>query len=240
MNKGKISLQRENSFHYAGYCMINGSLPALTSHLSLLHPEELAYYHTLKFDKRRTSYLLGRTAAKHALQTLTGTINLSSIAISAGVFLFPVVKYWPQGNMQVSISHCDEFGIALSHPEEHPLGVDIERLDKTAIAALEDQLTAAELRLAGGPLGYTIVWTIKEALSKILRTGLTIDMKLLEIKSLLKEEELYVSEFRHLIQYKAVSCVAGNYVCTVVLPGRTTANLEQFWDDFKRMAAQQP
>lgn len=240
MKKGKISLQRENSLHHAGYCIIREKLSALTDYMPMLHPEEQAHYNTFRFDKRRSTYLLGRIAAKQAIHALTSQDNLHNIAIGSGVFQFPVVKYNPQGNLQVCISHCDELGIALSYPEEHPLGIDIEIPDPSNVAALKEQLTDAEILLASAQAlpeatGFTMAWTIKEALSKILRTGLTIDLKLLEIKSLQKQDGVYVSDFRHLIQYKAVSCIAGDYICTVVMPGKTTTDLRQFWEDLREI-----
>jgi 4'-phosphopantetheinyl transferase len=141
-------------------------------------------------------------------------------------------------NLQVSITHCDELGIALAHPEVHPLGVDVERTDKANTEAIKEQLTANELALTLAvplpqPIACTMIWTMKEALSKILRTGLTMDLKLLEIQSFVREGNLYTCQFKHLIQYKAISCHAGAYVCSLVVPGKTTPHLEQFWQSFR-------
>jgi 4'-phosphopantetheinyl transferase EntD len=238
IHRGKFTLKRENSIHYAGFCILQAAPGALTQQLALLHPEERSYYDTLRFEKRRESYLLGRISAKKAIGALSAFEDLPKIAIEAGIFQFPVVKYSVTRNLQVSISHCDGLGIALCHPEVHPLGVDVERTDKDNTTAIEEQLTAHELALVvtvplQRPVACTMIWTMKEALSKILRTGLTMDLKLLEIQSLAKEGELYISQFKHLIQYKAISCIAGAYVCSVVVPGRTTPDLEQFWQFFR-------
>jgi 4'-phosphopantetheinyl transferase EntD len=243
VHKGIITLKRERSLHQAGFCILQSPLAVLQQQLSLLHPEEQAYYNTLKYDKRKVSYLLGRIAAKRAIGTLLSSDAFHTIAIDSGIFEFPVVKYIPNGNMQVCITHCDETAIALSYPEAHPLGVDIERTDKDNTTAIQDQLTIGELTMATStslPLSVacTMIWTIKEGLSKILRTGLTIDLKLLEIKSLKRDNHLYTSEFQHLIQYKAISCVAGKYVCSVVIPRNTTPDLQQFWQDFMTTVAE--
>ncbi len=237
IHRGKFTLKRENSLHYAGFCILHAAPELLIQQLALLHPEERSYYNTLRFDKRRESYLLGRISAKKAIGALSAFEDLPKIAIEAGIFQFPVVKYSITRNLQVSITHCDGLGIALCHPEVHPLGVDVERTDKENSAAIEEQLTTDELALTltvplPQAVACTTIWTMKEALSKILRTGLTMDLKLLEIQSLVKEGDLYTSQFKHLIQYKAISCCAGNYVCSVVVPGKTTPDLEQFWQFF--------
>jgi 4'-phosphopantetheinyl transferase EntD len=242
IHRGKFTLQRENSTHYAGFCILHAGPGHLTQQLSLLHPEERSYYDTLKFDKRRESYLLGRISAKKAIGALSAAEDLEKIAIEAGIFQFPVVKYSVMRNLQVSITHCDGLGIALSHPEVHPLGVDVERTDKANTDAIKEQLTANELALTltiplPQSIACTMIWTMKEALSKILRTGLTMDLKLLEIQSVVKEGDLYTSQFKHLIQYKAISCQAGDYVCSLVVPGKTTPDLEEFWQFFRETVA---
>ena len=237
IHRGKFTLKRENSTHAAAFCILHAAGEQLTQHLHLLHPEELSYYETLKFDRRRESYLLGRISAKKAIGALSFFEDLSKIAIDAGIFQFPVVKYAITRNLQVSITHCEGLGIALSYPEVHPLGIDLERTDKANTEAIKQQLTPAELALIRtAPLpedvACTMIWTMKEALSKVLRTGLTMDLKLLEIQSLVREGDVYTSHFRHLIQYRAISCHAGAYVCSIVVPGKTTPELEEFWRFF--------
>ncbi|PSL34827.1 4'-phosphopantetheinyl transferase superfamily protein [Chitinophaga ginsengisoli] len=238
IHQGKFTLKRENSMHAAAFCILHASLRQLTQHIHLLHPEERSYYETLKFDKRRESYLLGRISAKKAIGALSVFEDLGKIAIEAGIFQFPVVKYAVTRNLQVSITHCEGLGIALSYPEVHPLGLDLERTDKANTEAIKEQLTPGELALMKTvplpeDIACTMVWTMKEALSKVLRTGLTMDLKLLEIQSLVKEGDLYTSHFKHLIQYRAISCYAGTHVCSIVVPGKTTPDLEEFWGYFR-------
>jgi 4'-phosphopantetheinyl transferase EntD len=245
IHRGKFTLKRENSTHAAGFCIMQASLAQLSSLHALLHPEERAYFDTLKFDRRKESYLLGRITAKKAIGALSAFENLGAICIEPGVFQFPVVKYSVTRNLQICITHCDQSGIALAYPEVHPLGVDIERTDKANIDAIRTQLTRDELTLTTAvslepATACTMVWTMKEGLSKILRTGLTMDLKLLEIQSLVKEDDLYTGQFKHLIQYKAISCVAGPYVCSVVVPRKTTPDLSQFWDAFRASMVNTP
>ena len=66
------------------------------------------------------------------------------------------------------------------------MGLDIERSDIGKVAILEKQITAREKeKLAFMPLSYekglTFIWTAKEALSKIMRTGLTAPFHFFEL-----------------------------------------------------------
>lgn len=232
-----ILTRQEKDFH-AAFCMTRATLPALTADLSMLHPQEKQHYNSLRFDPRRQSYLLGRLTAKKAVSQLAG-IDAGSFYIDQGIFEFPVVKGTGQ-NIQASISHCDDIGMALAFPEEHPLGLDIEHISGERADAMKSQISGAEEALLQGCnlpqlTGYTIAWTIKEALTKVLRTGLTMDLRLTEIKLLEKNDRHYVAAFRHFSQYKAMCFYSGDYACSVVLPAKTAACLDEVWDCFTRI-----
>src|SRR5690349_10561122 len=113
LKTGNILLRRENRNFNAGFCLLNEKLPDLKKCIGLLHPDEKGYYDTLKYDKRKASYLLGRIASKAAISNLLEEEDMESISIGFGVFNFPVVQRSVGGNIQVSISHCDNFGVAL-------------------------------------------------------------------------------------------------------------------------------
>jgi 4'-phosphopantetheinyl transferase len=53
-----------------------------------------------------------------------------------------------------------------------------------------------------------------------------------EIESLQKEGALYTSTFRNCAQYKAISCQAGDYVCSIIIPKNTAPELDHFWAAF--------
>jgi len=224
MYKGRISLKRKDADFKAGFCLLYKNLSELVAEISMLHSDELSYYDTLKFDKRKTSYLLGRIAAKNALsEILIRDQDIQSIAIEFGVFRFPVVKHLKDQNIQVSISHTDDCGIAIAFQEEHPLGIDIEEINEQKNEVIKNVLIDKELELIENndvPLliAFPILWTIKEGLSKILKTGLTIDFNILEVDTIKKVEDVYISSFRHFVQYKAVSFQIHNHICSMVLP----------------------
>lgn len=156
-----------------------------------LSEKESIYFETLKINKRKQSYLLGRMAAKRSLGVLMDITDYQSIEIGYGIFQFPVVRHPYFHNVQVSISHCDNIGIGLAFFEEHPMGIDIEKIDASRIDAFKTYIDEEELSLfIDCDLSIieicTVIWTIKESLSKILKTGLMIDFHALKIKSIQK------------------------------------------------------
>lgn len=206
------------------------TLEALRSDPGFLHPEEKVYYDNLCVDRRRMSFLLGRKSAKQAIAELTGHTDLQSIAITYGVFQFPVVKGPFMQSVQVSISHSDDAGIALAFPEAHPMAIDIESVRDHKCQVMKGIIGEAEARLIEAAdlpyaIGSTLLWTIKEAFSKVIRTGLTIDFKLIEIKSIEVQGQVFISYFTRFLQYKAISFQWQNYICSIVLPKHTVLDM---------------
>jgi 4'-phosphopantetheinyl transferase len=224
--QGKLQLVRSDIAFEAGFCVIKATLPALLSNIDLLHPNENLYYNSLKFDLRKKSYLLGRIAAKKAILCIQEIVKVSSISVDFGIFKFPIIKCPEIKNMQVTIAHCEDIGIAIAFPEEHPLAVDIEKVDNKKTDTLKNHISVSEVSLIkqhglSDAVGYTLLWSIKEALTKAIKTGLTADIKILEIASLNSTGHEYLCTFRNFMQYKAYSFVIGMYVVSIVLPGKT-------------------
>lgn len=232
IEKGKLVLSRHISDFEGACCFVKATLEELRDYLWMLHETEIAFYRSLKYDNRKASYLLGRIAAKNAVSLIMDHSEPDAIIVEAGIFDFPVIRQNTNHNIQVSISHCDEVGIALAFPEAHPMAIDIERADHCKSEAMKSQITENEIQLISTyqlpeRIACTILWTIKEALSKVLRTGLMIDYKILEVNSMRLAGTVFESTFLYFGQYKAVSLVCGEYVCTLVLPQRTGTNLTE-------------
>lgn len=232
-DRGSILLMRTENTFRAGYGIFATSIPGYEQHQHLLHPTERLYYDQLKAQKRKKSYLLGRLSAKYAIQALQPQIPADNIHIDFGVFGFPVIRY-PHGGMpQVCITHCENTGIALAFDEAHPMGIDLEKTDESKTATLKTYISAEEERLIADcnlslAAGCTCLWTIKEALSKVIRTGLTLETSLMEIKSLQQRGTIYESSFKNFGQYKVITLSSGDYFFSMVIPYKTTPHLEDF------------
>ena len=191
---------------------------------AVLYAEERDYFDSLKFVRRKTSFLLGRYSAKKALAAYLGEQDLHRILIKPGIFNHPVVLYPYRESVQVTITHCDCLGAAIAYPETFPMGIDIERSDIGKVTILEKQITAREKeKLAFLPLSYekglTFLWTAKEALSKIMRTGLTAPFHFFELGDMIYSPGGHIAGFfRNFPQYKVRSFCFGDYVFTVAFP----------------------
>lgn len=205
-----------------------------------LHPSEREYYDTLKFEKRMRSFLIGRYAAKRAVAALTGETDLAKILVRAGVFTQPIVSLPGHLNIQVSISHCDHLGAALAFPEDHPLGIDLEKIHLDKNNVLEKQMTPAEIELIKTQPDFyeamlTLLWTAKEALSKVIKTGLMTPMKIYEINKIEHHGSYFLSYYKNFGQYKTISFKIENYICAITHPMKTKLdiNITALQSDFK-------
>ena len=229
-----ITVQREKSHHIMGFGMACTDRVTDTELRAFLHGQEKARYDTFRYPGRKQSFVLGRIAAKTAIAGLSSReFNLSSLHIATGVFGFPVVKNYPGNGVQVSISHCGPMALALAFDEGHPAGIDTEKIRAYPAALVKAALTPGEIDLLHKhniPLspGCTLLWTIKESLSKILKTGLTLPLSLLEITELEQNGDTYTAHYRNFSQYKAHAFHCGDYITAISLPLRSSADFTTF------------
>lgn len=191
---------------------------------SFLHPNELAYLRSLEFDRRKRSFLLGRLAAKQALaRYLEGAIDPAAIEIVPGVFQQPVVRAGSIGPVGVSLAHSQRVACAVAYSELHPLAIDVEDPLPSRDDVIKTQLDPEELDRAAaawpaGPSHCTMIWTAKEALSKILRCGMTCPFELLAVKELYAAGGLFGGQFANFTQYRFQTWVMGASIVSLVLP----------------------
>lgn len=196
-----------------------------TEAIDLLHPNEVEYFSSLQYERRQRSYLLGRYSAKRAAAVLIGEDRPDKIMIDRGIFTQPIVVHANHSNIQVSISHCDNVGISIGFPEAMPMGIDIERIDNRKIETLAAQMTALEQEAVrwlpySASVKLMLLWTAKEALSKILKTGLIINFRFLEIDHFEIKDGLIYSCFEGFPQFCTLSYIVGDYVCSITYPKR--------------------
>ncbi|MBY9081321.1 4'-phosphopantetheinyl transferase superfamily protein [Paenibacillus sp. HN-1] len=222
--------RRENTFKAAICCCYFQSIAELERILPYLHVQERSYYDTLKFEKRMRSYLLGRFAAKQAAAALTGEEELANIHIQAGIFDQPILSS-AKRNIQVSITHCNDYGAAIAFPEAHPMGIDLEKIDDRKRTAIESHITMAEKEYINPlpiPLdtALTLLWSAKEALSKVLKTGLTASFKVFEVSKIERYDDYFICFYKNFKQYKAIAFSVGSYMSAIACPLNTEMDLD--------------
>lgn len=218
-------VRSENSFKAALCCCYFSGKTDYEGVIPYLHSYERNYFNTLKFQKRARSYLMGRFVAKQAVALLTDEENLANILIQSGVFTQPIVAS-SETNTQVSITHCDDFGAALAFPEAHPMGIDLEIINSKQRATLEGQVTELEKQqIVSLPIvydvGLTLLWTAKEALSKVLKTGLMTPFDIFEVSKMELYDHYIMCYYKNFPQYKVICFTISNYMCSIAYPLKT-------------------
>jgi len=198
----------------------------------ILHPGEMAYFITLKHERRQKSYLMGRYAGKKVLSSYFNESNLTAIEIVQGIFGQPIVRYLSREMPGISLSHDNSFAAAIAFPDTHPMALDIETADEDKVKVIKSQLTDAEAEfvMSGMLPEYllcTLFWTAKEAMSKILKCGLTIRFALLEVE--ISESDCLTKEFhitfKNFPQYQAFGWILGNRVLTIAYPAKLVIDI---------------
>ena len=147
---------------------------ATLENLAALTPAELERYAGIKVAKKRREWLAGRIAAKRLIGKVLLERNALIEKTTDGV---PFVRIesdrWP-----LSISHSGEWAVAAisNSSTPAPIGVDIEKIEARDPAWLDIAFHPSENAKALNVVELTRLWTRKEAVSKFLGVGLSIDL----------------------------------------------------------------
>lgn len=191
-----------------------------------MHSKELERYDSLLALKSKNSFLLGRFCAKKAISQASNVKNLPEILIENGIFGQPIVKNSNISNIQTSIAHLDNLGAAISFNESHLMAIDVEKEYDLNENDLRNHFTDGELDLFDGlkislDLFYLILFSAKECLGKILKTGLTCPLELFEIDTVKKNNKKnneFVLTYRNFVQYRVLSCLNEGFVYSIIFP----------------------
>lgn len=222
-----VSYQDDNS--QMAFCLLlnEGKESWKNSYLGLAE-SELLQFQKQKTVEAKNSFCFGKISAKIAVSKLTN-VPVDQITINHGIFGFPVFHPNP-GGFQVSIAHTTNSGFSVCFDEKYPTGIDIEELSPDNNAIIISSLSDIELNPSLIPEGisetlyYHILWSSRESLSKALRTGFLIPLKLLEIKSVSHLSGYFKIEFMNFNLFSGIVFTKGNYVISLVFPTRLSMN----------------
>jgi phosphopantetheinyl transferase len=187
---------------------VYGTIEELFKHCKIyLHYSELQELATYEFELKRHSFLLGRFAAKQALLQYVEKLSLKPCHFliqnrSDGT---PFVY---QKNVNLTLSHSHNIGIACVSMPTLQLGIDIEfkthfdsmDLDHNFFS-LEEYGQIFNKSLLPESVIKCILWSAKEALVKYLKVGLSVDFNILSIDTVIMQKnfiEIYFKYFRSL------------------------------------------
>jgi 4'-phosphopantetheinyl transferase len=180
-----------NEFNYtyrSSVCLLKANYLILEAQKeNFLHSEELKKLASFDFPLRKNSYLLGRFAAKKAIiEYLNNSLTANKLLIENGLYGEPKINNL---NLNISISHSDNFAFSIAISHLIKIGIDIEcfknfkALDYINIADKE-ALLFESVSITNKDLMKGLLWSAKEALVKYLEIGLTMPLELLELETI--------------------------------------------------------
>ena len=172
---------------------------------------------------RANEFIISRYLAKRAVCNVNRIEALKNVEIRTGVFGHPVLTM-PAGNKHnnLSISHSDYSFAVIVFEEEHPVAIDIESICPDKVKGLAYNLTEDETYLSKNcPILLTVLWTAKEALSKVLKCGLTVPYKILEVENIETFENYFSGQYVSFSQYQFISFFYQNNICSIVFPKKS-------------------
>jgi 4'-phosphopantetheinyl transferase len=217
-----LHFQRSETLFRSSLCL--SAIPFTTlKDLNILHPNEHIYYDSLFVDKRKYSYLLGRYAVKKALHKLLNCKNINDIDVRSTIFNQPIYYSENTAPAYISISHTDSLGACTASQIEHPITIDIEEIDGSQTKNMLKLFTSNEINLIGSSKINstelaTILWSAREALSKILTCGFTASPHVLEVSTVENHDTYTTTTFQHFKQYSCSSFTVDNHILSIVHP----------------------
>lgn len=201
--------------------------------VSLLTPAELKIAEKYT-GTRYSEFVHSRYITKKAVQNLMPDTPLNNIQVLKGVFEQPVLEIsHGSASYDVSVSHKDNIAASLVFPHYHPAGIDIDVVTPQNMKALNRMLTAHEQHICGEYSERKMaIYTAKEALSKIMKCGLTVPVHFLEVNALQKEETFYSGVFTNFCQYQFISFASGDHILTMVFPKNSKCTIEPLFLQF--------
>jgi 4'-phosphopantetheinyl transferase len=177
---------------------LDGEAGPLLRLLPFLSPAERETLATLRYPKRRREWLLGRWTAKRLLQRAHpnyAALPLSALTVGNDPDGAPYLAVAGEGRLplSLSISHRNDRAFcALLAPTPTMtapvVGADLELIEPRDPAFVSDYFTAGEVdcvwRCPDETRNtlVTVLWSAKEAVLKVLRLGLTVDTRRVELR----------------------------------------------------------
>ena len=154
--------------------------------------EEMSRFASLRFEKRRRDWRLGRWTAKRALATCLklpiGVHSLQDVEIRSAPSGAPEVFLFNQrAAVSLSLSHRAGRALCVVGSSGLSLGCDLELVESRDHSFVTDFFTVNEQKLVGSapddilPILVTLLWSAKESALKALNVGLRLDTTSIDI-----------------------------------------------------------
>lgn len=217
--------------HKIAICICNDSNSNLDESEKNLCNEERMFYNSIKHEGRKISYLLGRFAAKKAISSYANESLLGMISVRKGIYNQPIVEYSRDNKIQVTITHSKNIGAAIAFDESFMLGIDIENVINSGLDNSLDEFISGEEKVLFGSTTcnkrefYTMLWSSKEALSKLLKLGFISNIRIFEIANINKCKDINICNYKYFSQFISLSFFIENYILSIACPKGTDISI---------------
>ncbi|MDR1334553.1 MAG: 4'-phosphopantetheinyl transferase superfamily protein [Holosporaceae bacterium] len=203
-------------------------LPAFwdNDYAKLLSAEELERIRSIQSEKVKRQYCFGRILTKKALAVLIGEFAFSDVSILNEKSGCPIII--PSGlGYATSITHSNEIVASFVFKNCFSFGIDVENLRETALEAL------ASVALAQEPVprdlkNLTIAWTLKESLSKALKSGFRLPFSEFEISSFVQNEDIFSCSYKRYPDFQGIALFDGKNSFAFTYPKKVSVAAEYF------------
>lgn len=153
---------------------------------------ERAHLDSIRFQKRRLDWRLGRWTAKKAIATYLcvqpTSATLSNIIIPAQSSGAPKVFFGNKpANIEISISHSSGTAACVIGESSSRIGCDLEKIESRSDGFVSDYFTEEEQRFLEGFSSFertqliNVIWCAKESALKALHKGLMLDTRTINV-----------------------------------------------------------
>lgn len=194
------------------------SLPPVNE---VLGEKEQAFYNTLKLPKRKTEWLGGRLALKKLLAAHQGGMLTDFEILTPGGVGKPTIR---QGGKEItipfSLTHSNGYAVAAIATDQKYIGIDLEKIAPRINAWKNTFFLPEELAREDDEF-LTGLWTQKEAVVKLLGSGLTInslDVRIVDgqVRFSGRALEIYNTLGRPQITLQTTALIPGFYFSTAL------------------------
>ncbi|MHA7133126.1 4'-phosphopantetheinyl transferase family protein [Oerskovia turbata] len=174
---------------------------------------------------RHDAYLRGRDAAHRALAVWLPKAVHDRTEVLRGPLGQPVATRDGADVAEVSIAHCPGWAAAVASERGRPVGVDIEPRRGDSVGPAWRAASSEQMALAVGAgllpeTASLLLWTVREAAGKALRTGLMVASDVLDVAAVERvDEATYGIRFRSLMAMKGVTRVVDDAVVSLATLG---------------------
>lgn len=170
-------------------------------------------------DKRKREYIFSRMACKEAIKSINPELfnEYQEISVLNSESGCPHIV---GADLVPSISHTDGWIAVIVGTKA--FGIDIEKYDVRRIKALKRVSPESE-----NSEQLIILWTLKESLSKALKTGMIEDFSHYETEKFLNHDEYFSSDFKRFPDYKGLAVFNGYMAAAIAFKKEYGISIKQ-------------